>query len=327
MGRVVVVGSVNVDYVVRIGHLPRPGETVAGGVLAIHPGGKGANQAHAAARLGAAVAMIGAIGADAGGEQELAGLRQAGVDVSGLLTVEGPSGVAMILVDDDGENMIAVAPGANGRVDGRAVTAALTGRIVADTVVLASLEIPAPAVAAAAAAARQAGGTMVINPAPGMLLPPEVLAGSILTPNEGEIRLLAPAAATEDAAISAVLADGARAVIITRGGAGASLYEPGQPGFHVPAPHVTVVDTVGAGDAFNGALAVALSDGEPFRTAVRTAVAAGAAACTGAGARGALPTRADVAALLTAEGARDGDRPAAQSAAPVGLDADTGAAG
>lgn len=298
MGHVVVVGSINVDYVVRISRLPQPGETVADGVLTILPGGKGANQAHAAARLGASVAMIGAIGDDPVGESEQAALNQAGVDTGSLVTTPGPSGVAVILVDDVGENMIAVAPGANSKLTAAAVQTRLAGRLGERTVVLASLEVPLAVVATAARAARQAGAIMVINPAPGMPLPKDVLAGSILTPNQGEIRQLSPGSASERAALSALLGAGARAVIVTRGGRGASLYEAGEPELLVPAPHIEVVDTVGAGDAFNGALAVALSDGESLPASVRMAVAAGAAACTGAGARGGLPTAAEVAALL-----------------------------
>ncbi len=299
--QVVVVGSINADYVVRIGHLPQPGETVADGYLDIRPGGKGGNQAHAAARLGGSVVIVAAVGTDAAGRDERAALDLAGVDIGALLQCEGPSGVAVILVDEAGENMIAVAPGANRQLTGEVVAARLCDRIDAGTVVLASLEIPLDAVVAAARAAGNDGATMIINPAPGRPLPADLLAGAILTPNAGEIRVVAPDARSEDEAIAAVLGAGARAVIVTRGADGASLYEPGQPGSHLPAPQVAVVDTVGAGDAFNGALAVALAGGEALRSSVRKAVAAGAAACTGPGARGALPTSADVEALLAAE--------------------------
>ena len=297
VGQVVVVGSINADYVVRIGHLPRPGETVAGGVLDIQPGGKGANQAHAAARLGVSVVMIGAVGTDAAGDGERAALQLAGVDVSALMQCRGPSGIAMILVDDAGENMIAVAPGANGQLSAEAVIAGLAGRLDSRPALLASLEVPLEAVAAAARTAGSAGATVIINPAPGMQIPPDLLTDAVLTPNEGELRLLAPDSGSEDEAIAAVLSAGARAVVVTRGASGASLYEPGQPECRVPAPQVAVVDTVEPGDAFNGALAAALSEGEDLLPSVRWAVAAGAAACTGPGARGALPTRADVEAL------------------------------
>jgi ribokinase len=303
VGRVVVVGSVNADYVVRVGHLPRPGETVGDGVLSVLPGGKGANQAHAAARLGAATVLVAAVGTDAAAQAERAALEQDGADTSELLTCDGPSGVAVILVDEAGENMIAVAPGANHRLTAELVARRLPPLLDARSVVLAGLEVPLPAVAAAAAAGRAAGATVVINPAPGQALPPDVLAGVILTPNEGEIRLAAPGAPDEAAAIAAVLDAGARAVVVTRGGRGATLHQAGQAVVTVPAPQVTVVDTVGAGDAFNGALAASLADGMTLQAGLETAVAAGAAACTGSGARSALPTRADLAALL----ARDPD--------------------
>ncbi len=301
MGRVVVVGSVNADYVVKIGHLPQPGETVGAGVLSVFPGGKGANQAHAAARLGAATVLVAAVGADQAAADERAALELDGADTSELVTADGPSGVAVVLVDEAGENMIAVAPGANDRLSAELVAQRLPPLLDPDSVVLASLEVPLAAVTAAAVAGRAAGATVVINPAPGMMLPPGVLADVILTPNQGEIRLVAPGEASEEAAIAAVLAAGALAVVVTRGSRGATLHQAGQPVVTVPAPRVEVVDTVGAGDAFNGALAAALSDAMPLQAAVETAVAAGAAACTGSGARAALPTQADLAALLTAD--------------------------
>jgi ribokinase len=298
LGRVVVVGSVNADYVVKISHLPQPGETVGAGVLSVYPGGKGANQAHAAARLGAATVLVAAVGADQAAADERAALQRDGADVSELVACDGPTGMAVVLVDEAGENMIAVAPGANDRLSAEYVAGRLPPLLDARSVVLASLEIPLATVAAAVRAGRDAGATVVINPAPGLALPPEVLAGAILTPNEGEIRLAAPGAADEDAAIAAVLDAGARAVVVTRGSRGATLHQAGQPVVTVPAPKVTVVDTVGAGDAFNGALAASLADGMPLQAGVETAVAAGAAACTGNGARAALPTQADLAALL-----------------------------
>jgi ribokinase len=296
-----VVGSVNADYVVKIGHLPQPGETVGAGVLSVFPGGKGANQAHAAARLGAATVLVAAVGADQAAADERAALQLDGADTSELVTADGPSGVAVVLVDEAGENMIAVAPGANDRLSAELVAQRLPPLLDPDSVVLASLEVPLAAVTAAAVAGREAGATVVINPAPGMMLPPGVLADVILTPNQGEIRLVAPGEASEEAAIAAVLAAGALAVVVTRGSRGATLHQVGQPVVTVPAPRVEVVDTVGAGDAFNGALAAALSDAMPLQAAVETAVAAGAAACMGSGARAALPTQADLAALLTAD--------------------------
>ena len=310
MGQVIVVGSVNADYTVRIGHLPRPGETVTGGRLEILPGGKGGNQAHAAARLGATVTLVAALGEDATGEQARADLVADGIDTSGLVLDTGPSGVAVILVDAAGENMIAVAPGANERLTAGRVTELLADRVTAGTVILASLEVPLAAVsAAAAAAAAVPGAVLVVNPAPGQALPPDLVDGVILTPNEGELLRLPPAGTggtsgadgaagpDEDAAVAYLLGAGARALIVTRGSRGATLVRPGREPADFPAPHVEVMDTVGAGDAFNGALATALAAGLALETAVTAAVQAGAAACTGQGARQALPRADDIPAL------------------------------
>jgi ribokinase len=324
VGQVIVVGSVNADYVMRVGHLPAPGETVTGGRLEILPGGKGANQAHAAARLGAAVRLVAAVGTDAAGDEARADLAAAGIDAAGLVRGDDPTGIAVILVDAAGENVIAVAPGANDSLTAEVTRARLADRLDADTVILASLEIPLAAVVAAGTAAAAAGATLVINPAPGRVLPPELLRGTLLTPNEGEILLLAPATphetadpgqtadpsgpddsagpddsggtagVDEAAAVAYLLAAGVRAVIVTRGARGASVFRPDAEPADVPAPRVEVVDTVGAGDAFNGALVTALAGGLPLETAVAAAVLAGALACTGAGARQALPRTADI---------------------------------
>jgi ribokinase len=294
LGQVIVVGSVNADYALRVDHLPVPGETVTGGQLDITPGGKGANQAHAAARLGAAVTLVAAVGTDATGDSARADLAAEGIDTSCLVRCDAPSGVAVILVDGAGENMIAVAPGANDGLTAATVTYLLTGRVGAGTVILASLEVPLAAVTAAAEAAAAAGATVVINPAPGRLLPPELVRGAILTPNEGEVLRVAPAAPDggrpdEDAAVAYLLGAGAQAVIVTRGERGATLLRAGRDTVDTPAPQVEVVDTVGAGDAFNGALVTALAAALPLETAVAAAVLAGALTCTGAGARQALP--------------------------------------
>jgi len=296
--RAAVVGAVNADYIVAVERLPRPGETVGGGRLSVRPGGKGANQAHAAARLGADVLLVAAVGADAAAGAERAALAADGVDTGGLVTVEDPTGLAVILVDAAGENAIAVAPGANDRLTAAAVAGRLRGRLDPGGVVLVSLEVPLAAAVAAAEAAVAAGAQVVVNPAPACPLPPALLTGAILTPNEGELGQLAPGAAGPEAAVSALLAGGARAVIVTRGSRGASIFRTASPPLAVPAPAVRVVDTVGAGDAFNGALAWSLAAGAPLPAAVTAAAGAGAAACTGTGARDALPTPAGLAALI-----------------------------
>lgn len=317
MGRVVVVGSVNADYVMRVGRLPRAGETVTGGRLTTHLGGKGANQAHAAARLGATVCLIAAVGRDAAAQAERTALVEDGVGIDGLIESDGPTGAAVIMVEASGDNRIAVAGGANDLLDAESVRARIGacgqhgargrngtvrparrahGLGTAD-VVLTCLEVPLEAVIAAAAAAAAAGSTMVINPAPGMPLPPETVRGAVLTPNESEVRQLVPAARDVPSAVSALLGLGARAVVVTMGEDGAMLFRAAAPAVHLPAPRVNVVDTVGAGDAFNGALAAALADGLGLMGAAELGVLAGAAACTGAGARAALPRRADLRAL------------------------------
>jgi ribokinase len=299
VAQVIVVGSVNADYAVGIGHLPQPGETVTGGVLRVLPGGKGANQACAAARLGARTLLVAAVGTDEIAVSAARDLAGEGIDVRALVQVSGPSGVAVVLVDTAGENMIAVAPGANAALTASMVTARLAGHVTAASVVLASLEVPLAAAAAAARVAEQAGAVLVVNPAPGQPLPAALVRGAILTPNEGEVLRLVPGtgpAPAEGAAVTALLAAGARAVVVTRGRRGATMFRGGQQ-LDIPAPRVDVVDTVGAGDAFNGALATALSTGLSLETAVTAGVQAGALACTGPGARQALPKAADVPAL------------------------------
>jgi ribokinase len=202
--------------------------------------------------------------------------------------------------------MIAVAPGANERLTAGRVSELLADRVAAGTVILASLEVPLAAVSAAAAAAAAKDAVLVVNPAPGQALPPDLVDGVILTPNEGELRRLPPAGddgtaePDEDAAVACLLGAGARAVIVTRGSRGATLFRSGREPASFPAPRVEVVDTVGAGDAFNGALATALAAGLPLDTAVTAAVQAGAAACTGQGARQALPRAGDIPALRAA---------------------------
>jgi ribokinase len=296
--RVAVIGAVNADYIVRVDRLPQPGETVTGGRLSIRPGGKGANQAHAAARLGADVLLVASVGTDGAADDERAALVADGVDTGGLTARAGPTGLAVVLVDAAGENAIAVAGAANDQLDPATVAERLSGWLDAGSVLLCSLEIPLAAALVAARVAAAAGALPVINPAPARPMPPELLRGAILTPNEGELGRMVPEADGEQAAVSRLLDCGARAVVVTRGRRGASIFAPAQPPVTIGAPSVDVVDTVGAGDAFNGALAWSLACGAPLQSAVTAATAAGAAACTGTGARDALPTPAALAALL-----------------------------
>ncbi|MDK1471955.1 ribokinase [Streptomyces sp. 549] len=293
-----VVGSANVDLTTAVERRPGPGETVLGGDLVTSPGGKGANQAVAAARLGARVALLARVGDDAHGRLVAASLAEAGVRTDALLTGAGPTGVALITVDCEGDNSIVVAPGANARLTPDDVHAA--GPLFeAARVVSLQREIPPETVRAAAGAATAAGARVVLNPSPPGGVPPEVLAVcDPLVCNEHEARTLladGPGDAAEPAQspdahewATALLGRGPRSVVVTRGAAGAVLATPD--GVRsVPSPQVTAVDTTGAGDAFTGALAWRLSVGDPLPDAVRHAVRVGAAATTRAGAQATGP--------------------------------------
>jgi ribokinase len=300
MTRVVVVGSVNVDLVVSVARLPRAGETVAGGAFARHGGGKGANQAVAAARLGAQVAIVGAVGADELGDEALAELAGEGIDVDHVARLEGvPTGVAAIVVDESGENQIAVASGANAQLDASAVERALTALLATKPresdplgfgVVLLVNEVPEAAVAAGVRAAHAAGWLAVLNPAPARS--GADLGGVLLTPNADEARELAGEQDVEAAARVLAERTGA-AVLVTLGADGALLLDGGD-AKRLPAPPVDVVDTTGAGDTVNGALAAELAAGRPLPEAVRFALAAAALSTTAAGARTGMPRRDEV---------------------------------
>lgn len=297
MGHVIVVGSINVDLVVSASRLPRAGETVLGGQFARHFGGKGANQAVAAARAGASVVMVGAVGSDRDGEESLAALRAEGVDVSRVRRVQAPTGVAIIAVAPDGENQIVVAPGANAEVS--VEDAALHGMATGPGVLLTSLEIPMASVVAAVAMATRVGLQPVVNPAPGQRLPSELLGlGPILTPNEREL-MAAGQAEDRDDAITQLTGAGARAVVVTLGSGGALLAE-GERRRPVAALSTKVVDATGAGDAFSGVLAAWLAAGGTLEEAVAAANAAAGISVGHAGARGGLPTRTQIEAALRA---------------------------
>lgn len=300
-GRVVVVGSVNVDLVVVTSRLPAPGETVTGGDVARHDGGKGGNQAVAAARLGAQVALVGAVGGDDFGAAARAALEAEGIDTRHLATVERPTGVALIIVDAAAENLIAVAPGANGAVTVAAIDVAFAGLDLGPAdVVLACREIPPDAVAAALRAGRRAGATTILNPAPADGLDAAILEQvTVLTPNETELTVLAGPGAPA-AAATRLLAGrpGLGAVVVTLGAAGAVVVERGQAPLTIPAAAVRPVDTTGAGDALNGSLAAGVAAGLGLAEAARRAVAASGLSTTRAGARGGMPTAAELDAFL-----------------------------
>ncbi|MCO6007660.1 ribokinase [Actinoallomurus purpureus] len=284
---VLVVGSVNADLVVRVDRRPAAGETVLGSDLATYPGGKGANQAVAAARLGGRVAFLGRAGTDGQGDFLRGALRGDGVDIAHLITTPGPSGVALITVGPEGDNSIIVSPGANGRVTEKDVMAA--GPLFADaSVVSLQLEIPLDAVLAAARAAKAAGARVVFNLSPPAAVPDELLAlCDPLVVNEHEAAFLG---ASDPAGL---LARGPRSVVITRGADGAVVADGGGV-IEVPSPRVEAVDTTGAGDAFTGALAWRLARGDDLAAAARFATRVGAAAVRVAGAQSSFPRLTDL---------------------------------
>jgi ribokinase len=294
--RVIVVGSINVDLTVALERLPARGETVGGGTLARSGGGKGANQAVAAARYGATVALVGAVGDDDLGEQALAALAADGVDVARVERRAGVStGVALIVVDRAGDNQIAVASGANHALDGPAVTATLGALGRPPACVLASFELRDEAVLAAARAARAAAWPLIVDPAPARPIPAALAElGPILTPNQHEAAELT--GLDDPDAAARQLRDLTGAPVVVTLGAGGAVIADGPATTRVPAPAVRAVDTTGAGDTFNGVLAAELAAGAALVDAARAAARAAALSVTVRGARAGMPTRADVAA-------------------------------
>jgi ribokinase len=288
MSDVICLASWNADLVSRV---PRPiarGETLMASGFTIGPGGKGSNAAIACARQGAQVAVIARIGNDDFGRMALDLWAREGIDASMVEVVNGePSGVAQILVYDDGDNSIAVAPGAGAGLAARHADAAAAalGRA---RVVMASCEVPQAATQAAFAHARRGVAFTLLNPAPAQPLPDALLAlCDLLTPNETELRLLAgmPVGTPTAAAAAALLARGAVAVAVTLGAAGCALFRPGRPALALAGHTVQVADTIGAGDTFTGAMAASLARGEPIEAALAWA---NAAAALSVGARGAI---------------------------------------
>jgi len=287
--RVAVVGSANMDLVATAPALPRPGETVLGDDFAMVPGGKGANQAIAAARAGGECVFLGAIGSDAFGVTLKARLTASGVDTGQVRVVYGTSGVAVIMVDGAGENAIVVTPGANGAFLG--LGPAELGAIEAADVLIAQLEIPLATVAEAARAARGAGTRVLLNAAPAVPLPDDLLGlVDLLVVNEGEAEALTGRSRDEPAALLAAVP---RAVL-TLGAEGAWYVDRDGTAELVRPPSVRSVDSTAAGDAFTGALAVAWAEGRPLLDAVRWACAAGAACVRKLGASSSLPGRAEI---------------------------------
>jgi ribokinase len=301
VSRIVVVGSLNADLVSRVAHLPAPGETVSAIAFDTHCGGKGGNQACAAATLGGRVALIGCVGDDEAGRMLTRSLRTVGVDVAAVDVVSGaPTGTALVTVDAAGENQIIVVPGAN-----EALTPERLARhrdlFTGAAIVLLQLEVPLETVRAAARMARAAGARVILDPAPAPVNPlPEDLFADVdyVTPNETELAAIADGPAIESRARD-LLRRGVGSVIVTMGEAGAKLIERGREREHQwPAPSTHVVDTTAAGDTFNAALAVALAGGTKIEEAGTFACAAASISVSRAGAQASMPTLDEVRAIL-----------------------------
>jgi ribokinase len=295
---IVVVGSINMDLVAHTRQIPIPGQTVIGTAFDTTPGGKGANQAVAAARLGYATSMIGAVGEDAFGQALLDNLAKAGVNTAAVARVSGPSGVAPILIDEKGQNSIVVVPGANGKMDIAAVDrqAAL---IRSAGMVLCQLELPIATVSYLLNLCAEANVPVMLDPAPAAALPEAIFEqASWFTPNETEAAFFLGEKSTPEDSAKHLLARGLKGVVLKRGSDGAYVAVAGGDAAWVKPFHVNAVDTVGAGDCFNGAFAVALLEGNDPWTAARFASAAAAISVTRAGAQASMPSRAEVDAFL-----------------------------
>jgi ribokinase len=314
---IVVIGSLNMDFVLSVERLPLPGETILGHGFRMVPGGKGANQAHVAAKLatnGTGVRMVGLVGMDSFGNALKASLTDVGVDVRGVVdTVAEATGIAFIHVDDAGQNSITVAPGANGVLSARDIA---SQRWVLDGArcVLLQLEIPIETVVEGLRIARQKAATCILDPAPARALPKEILElVDILTPNENEACVIAgvpPKRVSVDDAIvlgQRIRESGVGSVIVKLGDRGCVYCGPDE-SFTVPAFPVRAVDSTAAGDTFNAALAVALAEGAAMEDALRFANAAAAVSVTRAGAQTSAPSREDVSALFPNVPFRPSDR-------------------
>jgi ribokinase len=303
---VLVIGSLNMDLVARCEHLPRPGQTVFGENFFTAAGGKGANQAVAAARLDARVVMAGSVGRDQFGHELIAGLNEAGIDTNAVLAVDRPTGTALITVDAAGSNTIVVISGANAACDTALVDLALA-RADGPGVLLLQHEIPSEANAHALRVARAAGWFIILNPAPARPVATELLAlVDVIVPNETEAAAISGVGVSsrDDALVAArhMVGQGARAVVITLGGNGA-LYCAASGARHCPAVAVPAVDTTAAGDAYIGALAAAIAEGRTVPDSLGFAAAAAALSVTRLGAQPSLGTRDEVADFIARHGA------------------------
>ena len=286
---ILVFGSINVDLIVPVPHLPHPGETVLGGDYSILPGGKGANQALAARRAGAEVMLAGAVGMDSFADIALGTMRREGVDTQLVRTVEQPTGCAAIMVSTEGENAIAVAPGANATVCADQVPEELLGP---DTILVVQMEVPPGETEILIGRLRARGGRSLLNLAPALPVDPALLRNiDLVVANEGEAATLG----SEPARIAQLPR---QALVVTRGAAGATAFPNGGGRIEVPALPIAAVDTTGAGDTFVGVLAAALDLGSTLESALRRASAAAGLACLARGAQSAMPDAAAITAAV-----------------------------
>jgi ribokinase len=291
---IVVIGSINMDLVARTPRIPLAGETITGTGFDTTPGGKGANQAVAVARLGYPVHMVGAVGEDVFGDALLANLKREGVDTQAVARVPGPSGVAQIQVADNGQNSIVVVPGSNAKVDPAAIDRQQALASSAGMVLL-QLEIPIPTILHTLELCAAAGVPVMLDPAPSAPLPDSVWSGvAWFTPNETEAPLYVGVGLTVKDAAQRLQARGLKGVVLKRGAEGAHVATSNGRAKWIPAFRVRAIDTVGAGDCFNGALAVALMEGQDPILAARFASAAAAISVSRRGAQASMPTRAEV---------------------------------
>ena len=291
--RVVVIGSSNTDMTIKSDRLPKPGETILGGIFVMGPGGKGANQAVAVRRLGAEVSFICKVGKDIFGDNAIEGYRKEGIDTSRILRSDKASGTALILVDAKAENCISVAPGANGDLSPEDIDS------VADVIrsagyLILQLEIPVESVLRAARIAHEAGVYVILNPAPACPLPKELFSYvSLITPNQTESALLTGVEDDLDAAVDRLMEMGVKDVVVTLGSKGSMVVSGGERTF-VPSQKVNAVDTTAAGDTFCGALCVALSEGSSLVQAAGFATKASALTVQKMGAQDSIPYRSDI---------------------------------
>lgn len=295
MPNILVAGSLNADLVVRTSRFPQPGETISGGDLQVIPGGKGANQAVAAARLGANVSMLGRVGKDNFGDFLLDNLKQNNVDASRVIRNDSSTGAAIIIVDENGQNSIVLSPGANGKVTTANVESA---SFMSFDLILLQLEIPIPTVLRAAQRARESNLSVILNPAPAQEIPDELIAlADFIVPNETELSLLTGQSVSDissaEKAAKKLLDRGARNVIVTLGSKGALIVNK-EINTHVDSYPVEAVDTTAAGDAFIGGFATKLLESTDLLAAVKFGCACGALAVTKFGAQPSLPTKEEV---------------------------------